>query len=414
MSRGLIRNTPVLLSAVVTLLAMPGCSMGTSCKTMCPAEVNPSDDVSAGEADPLASQSIARTHRPSDLTLTVDELELLSFVPDQQLIQVMEALLRAGDNKPEIIAVLDNLSFKYWESAIFLIANMSDPDLKSLSSEFLIENIMLAHDAWENSPWGEQVTQEHFLQYILPYATFDERRDSWRADFYAQLREECWKFDDPIDATNWLNDHLNDQFRVYFDAVKRAKPDQSPYESIEVGYASCTGLSILLTDACRAVGIPARIVGVLQWKQVRGNHNWVEVFGDRWYNVGGTNSDTRDDDWVNDRCLTQTDPDSWRHAVYAACYAPTATHFPLIWDMNIRSVPAKNVTRFYSEPVEATIPVPSLGPAEVRVYWADELVARKQVRAGESEVAFRLGGSMSYRVVIIDEDGTEHESQLDL
>ena len=48
---------------------------------------------------------------------------------------------------------------------------------------------------------------------------------------------------------------------VKYHATKRLKPDQSPSESMKIGYASCSGLSIILVDACRAVGVPARVVG---------------------------------------------------------------------------------------------------------------------------------------------------------
>ena len=41
---------------------------------------------------------------------------------------------------------------------------------------------------------------------------------------------------------------------VSYHATKRPRPDQSPFESIACGgHASCTGLSTMLVDACRAV-----------------------------------------------------------------------------------------------------------------------------------------------------------------
>ena len=47
--------------------------------------------------------------------------------------------------------------------------------------------------------------------------------------------------------------------------------------------ASCTGLSVLLVDALRAAGIPARFAGTPAWHDDRGNHSWVEVWiGGRW------------------------------------------------------------------------------------------------------------------------------------
>ena len=50
------------------------------------------------------------------------------------------------------------------------------------------------------------------------------------------------------------------------------------------GMASCTGLSILLVDALRSVGIPARFAGTASWHDDRGNHSWTEVrLDDGWH-----------------------------------------------------------------------------------------------------------------------------------
>jgi transglutaminase-like putative cysteine protease len=163
---------------------------------------------------------------------------------------------------------------------------------------------------------------------------------------------------------------------VHFHATKRKKPDQSPYESMELNWASCTGLSILVIDACRACGIPARMVGCPAWKKVQGNHNWVEVWWDRWHNVGDSGSDPRGVDWVEERCRTETDPDDWVHAVYAAVWRPTNVKYPLVWAFEIEWVPALNITRFYTDPVEHPVQVPGGGPASIEVAWGGELVAR--------------------------------------
>lgn len=74
-----------------------------------------------------------------------------------------------------------------------------------------------------------------FLQYILPYAHLNERRDNWRRDFMNRLQQKAWSYPAPMEATIWLNNELNDLFKIYFHATKRPKPDQSPYESIAAG-----------------------------------------------------------------------------------------------------------------------------------------------------------------------------------
>lgn len=79
----------------------------------------------------------------------------------------------------------------------------------------------------------------------------------------------------------------------------RFVPDQTPEimsvgQVLAKGYASCTGLSIFLVNACRAVGIPARLAGTPSWVQDRrdspeerfNNHNWVEVWDGTWSFTG--------------------------------------------------------------------------------------------------------------------------------
>ena len=332
-------------------------------------------------------------------------------VPGEQRRSLASALKNADDNQQEILKFLSEIKDEHVTSAVFLVSNMPDRDLTALKSEFLVEQVELAYEAWERSPWQKEIPEQIFMQYILPYANLNERRDNWRADFMKRLSEKAWSFKTPMDATIWLNTELNDIFKVYFHASKRPKADQSPYESIEAGYASCTGLSILLADCCRSVGIPARLVGVPRWTEVQGNHNWVEVWDGQWHNVGGTGSDPRDDDWVNERCRTQTDPDQWMHAVYAACFKKTSLHFPLVWDMNINYVSALNVTRLYSagKKVEIDIPDGQAGVAEVS--WAGEIIAR---RAGEKKVTFELAAGCQYQVQITTADGKEHQQTLRL
>ena len=59
----------------------------------------------------------------------------------------------------------------------FLVENMPAEDLKSLSATFLLENLNLAYDTWEKSPWHASVAKELFLNDVLPYACLNEPRD---------------------------------------------------------------------------------------------------------------------------------------------------------------------------------------------------------------------------------------------
>ena len=107
-------------------------------------------------------------------------------------------------------------------------------------------------------------------------------------------------------------------------ARKRPKPDQSPLESIEAKYASCSGLSILLIDACRAVCVPARFAGTPRWTTKWGNHSWVEIWDERWHFTGACEYDPSglDKAWFL-ADASQARKDDPRHAIYASSWRAT-------------------------------------------------------------------------------------------
>src|SRR5207249_10681198 len=133
--------------------------------------------------------------------------------------------------------------------------------------------------------WHGNVTKEMFFNDVLPYACLNEARDPWRA----KLREVCEPIvvgcKAPGQAAHLLNQKIFPLLKVRY-STERKRPDQSPIETIQSGVATCTGLAILLVDACRAVGIPARVVGTPLWSNLRGNHTWVEVWDGDWHFAG--------------------------------------------------------------------------------------------------------------------------------
>jgi hypothetical protein len=231
----------------------------------------------------------------------------------------------------------------------FLVANMPDADLKSLKADFLLANTDLAYKARNTVPWGKDIPEDIFLNDVLPYAHVDEKRDAWRKDFYElclPIAKECKT---PGEAAHKLNGFVFKKLNVKYSTERKA-PNQSAKESIEQGKASCTGLSIILCDACRAVCVPARIVGTPLWANKRGNHTWVEVWDQAWHFTGACEPDPSglDRGWfVGD--AAQAKKDSAEHSIYAASFKKTGQHFPLVWDRRNMDVPAENVTDSYAK-----------------------------------------------------------------
>ena len=138
-------------------------------------------------------------------------------------------------------------------------------------------------------------------------------------------------------------------------STKRPKADQSPYESMDAGMASCTGLSVLLIDACRSVGVPARFVGTPLWADGSGNHSWVEIWDDGWHFTGAAEptGDQLNRAWFTDRA-SQAQPQDRMRSIYAVSYKRTPTTLPMVWRPDADSVYAVNVTQNYLKqpPVE--------------------------------------------------------------
>lgn len=260
---------------------------------------------------------------------------------------VGSGLDRAGENAAQLREALDAVEGDELEGMRFLIAHMPDRDLQSLTAEYLVSNVRYAYKAWSEVPWSDQVPHEIFLENVLPFSNVDERRDDWRADFYRRFMPLIAECETPAEAAILLNKTIFQELGVIY-STERPKACQSPYETIEAGMASCTGLSILLVNACRAVGVPARFVGIPLWADRSGNHSWVEIWDGEWHYTGAAEprGDELNAGWFTGKART-SDPNHPLHSIYAVSFERTDSFFPLVWARDVRYVSAVNVTNRY-------------------------------------------------------------------
>ncbi len=271
----------------------------------------------------------------------------VSLLPAAYREAAAATLAAAGKNRAQLIEAIGGGGREYRRALAFLLAHMPDRDARRLTGEYLTENVGYALRARRKSPWRRKISMELFLDYVLPYAIFNERRDRWRKDFYDRFAAEAFRCRTPGRAAVMLNHAVFKALGVKYHATKCRKPNQSPYESAQLGWASCTGLSILLVNACRAAGIPARAVGTPLWTDKTGNHTWAEVWDGRWQYLGSAEPTALNKAWFT-RQAAAADPDKPIHRIYAVCFQPTGMHFPMIWNGRDRSVPALDVTASYT------------------------------------------------------------------
>lgn len=269
-------------------------------------------------------------------------------VPEKYHVLLDKAFEKAGNNAVELEKALKDAPENQKEGMAFLIAYMPERDLQSLKADFLLENAAYAYQAREQFPWAKAIPDSIFLNEVLPYVSLNEKRESWRKEFYERFSKYVAKCTNIFEAIDSVNRNIRDEVVVDYN-TKREKPDQAPFESMRQHMASCTGLSILLTDAFRAVGIPSRVAGTPNWHDERGNHNWTEVWADgKWYFTEYYFPGQLDNAWffADAGQAVKNNPDK---VIYASSFKPTGISFPLVWDENIRYVYAENVTDRYTD-----------------------------------------------------------------
>ena len=282
--------------------------------------------------------------------------EAQPVVVAQELVDA--AIQRSGGNAAELTKALQQVPEDQRTGMRFLVAYMPERDLHALAADYLLENVNYAYKAWREAPWHDQVPEALFLNDVLPYACINERRDNWRKDLYERFHPLVSEAKTPSEAVVLLNQKIFPMLEVHF-SRERPKADQSPFETIKAKKASCSGLSVLLVDACRAVGVPARFAGTPLWSNLSGNHSWVEVWDGNWHYTGAAepSGDNLDQAWFSGRAKTAV-PGHALHAIFATSFRPTGNRFPLVWDRSIKYVHAVDVTARYLEPTVAKVETP--------------------------------------------------------
>ncbi len=294
--------------------------------------------------------------------LAFSQIKNRIFLPKYEAL-LHTALEKSGDRKDSLQYFLNTVPKKHYEGASFLIAYMPERDLKTLSIPYISDQIEGAYKAREEFSWCAKLPDSIFFNEVLPYYCFDERRDNWRNDFYLKFSSVVKDCKDIRQAIKAVNANIRDILLVDYN-INRSIVNISPFQSIKEKMATCTGLSFLLVDAFRSVGIPARIVGTPMWTNMKGNHSWVEVWVDgQWYFTEYHPEDLNKAWFVAD--AGRADMSNPRHWIYASSYKPKDTYFRLEWDTLSKAIHAENVTKRYIDLYEKEKVLENLKPDEV-------------------------------------------------
>lgn len=269
--------------------------------------------------------------------------------------RVEASLDRAPRRKAQWIRLLESCPPERRAGLAYLLRDLPKRDLESMPPGALAENLAMAYQARGEVPWGPSLPEDVFLDAVLPHISVTEPRDPMRREFhdrYLPLVRNCKRSGE---AALELNKALFRDYKVVYN-TRRLRTDQCSKESIRQGMATCTGLSIMLVEACRSVAVPARLAGIASWPGRGGNHTWVEVWDGGWHFVGAAEPDDKglDHAWfVGD--AAKAIKGSGKNAIHAVTYRSTGSDFPMVWASSAH-VPAEDVTDRYTRGTVAAAP----------------------------------------------------------
>jgi hypothetical protein len=335
-----------------------------------------------------------------------------SLVPAWHRARVLTAVDQAGANRANLLAGYKRLPKQERPALSFLLANMPLHDRQTLSGTFLANDVALAYKAVRDRPWHSHIPQQVFMQYVLPYANLDEKRDNWRQQLWPICRRLVAGCHSASAAALAINKQLFHLLNVSYNARKRPIPNESPTQSMASHYDSCSGLSILLCDACRSVGVPARVVGTPMWAMPpndpngdnAGNHTWVEIWDGQWHVMGSDEVSPLDKHWFLPMAARAYPSRHvmidgiYAHRVYAACFRRKAltpgNWWPMVWNLADRSVYADDVSADYYHRELVKVRISGTGtarPAKLVLHRDGQLIADLPVH-GSTMLWLSAGG----------------------
>ena len=209
----------------------------------------------------------------------------------------------------------------------------------------LLSNICIAEDKW-----AQHLSKDIIEHYVTPDQFLDESASDWRGTMRSITLPLTKDAQTAQQAALRISRKLSKATGVHY-SRKRSRACMNPMESLRDKKASCTGLSIFYAAALRSVGIPARIVGVLSWNHLRGNHTWTEVYLDNEWRMLEFNEKEFNTPWVME-AVGMLDSKQLYQRIMATSNRPPAApsmYFCMPWDMSNNRIGAEDVSERYTK-----------------------------------------------------------------
>jgi hypothetical protein len=189
----------------------------------------------------------------------------------------------AVNRSTELFSVFNrNLTQEQTEALKFLFAYSPINDLADQNGNFFLANSDIALKVRKETPWHDQIPEDIFLHYILPFRVNNENPDSFRIAYYEEINKRVAGMDEvgaALEINHWCHEKVS-----YMPSDIRTS---GPLGTILSARGRCGEESTFTVAALRTAGIPARQVYTPRWAHSDDNHAWVEVWiNGEWYYMG--------------------------------------------------------------------------------------------------------------------------------
>lgn len=204
---------------------------------------------------------------------TIDELDN-KFAQKRKL---------AAAREQDLFGVFDEALTDEERTALkFLYSYMPLSDLANYDGAMFLSHVQATLRIRKETPWSDQVPDDLFLYFILPYRVNNENIDDSREQLFQEIypRVKGLSMSEAVLETNhWCHEKAN-----YIGNDIRTV---SPLTLMRTALGRCGEQSTLAVAALRSIGIPARQVYTPRWAHCDSNHAWVEAWtGSAWQFLG--------------------------------------------------------------------------------------------------------------------------------
>lgn len=163
------------------------------------------------------------------------------------------------------------------------------PDVRVVSSEYLIHSIDDAFSQWKSNPWAAHVSFDEFCRWILPYKAvelqpLDYWRDTLRTAFSPYI-DRMVRDDDQWGTTFYTVDAVRNGILDKVHPVGMFNKSGYPLLRADLlvrqTYGRCEDYVNLAVLAYRSFGIPVVIDYTPYWGRYRAGHSWYTLLSDR-------------------------------------------------------------------------------------------------------------------------------------